>query len=142
MENIGTGAGLAAAGFWLFIAATIAVGVWDGIRKRDAQHETLRRAIESGQPLDDELVNKLLSLTGNGKNLARDLKVGGLIFLSLAPGLVLMGYILSVALATELLGIMSAVAGLILCLSVGFLVAAAVVDRGYHDADSLDGINP
>ena len=50
MEGISVSEGLAALGFWTFIAAIIVAGIWDGIRKREAQHETLRRMIESGQP--------------------------------------------------------------------------------------------
>ena len=63
MEDIGTGAGLAALGFWLFVASAVATGVYNSIRKRDAQHETLRRVIESGQTVDQELAEKLLSRT-------------------------------------------------------------------------------
>ena len=84
MESIGTGAGLAAMGFWLFIAIIIATSVWDSIRKRDAQHETLRRAIESGQPIDDALADRLLAVSSDSRKLARDLKVGGIIVLFLA----------------------------------------------------------
>ena len=43
MEGISVSEGLAALGFWTFIAAIIVAGIWDGIRKREAQHETLRR---------------------------------------------------------------------------------------------------
>jgi hypothetical protein len=42
------GAELGAFGFWLFIAAVIVAGVWYGICEREAQHETLRRLIDSG----------------------------------------------------------------------------------------------
>ena len=49
MEAISLGAGLAALGFWLFIAVVVIGGIWDGARKREAKHESLRRIIESGQ---------------------------------------------------------------------------------------------
>ena len=70
METIGIGAGLAALAFWGFIAI-VAVTVWDGIRKREAQHKTLRRLIESGQPLDQQLMEKL-SLAGDSANARPD----------------------------------------------------------------------
>ena len=40
------------------------------------QHETLRRVIESGQPIDQTLMDRLL---GGEKRVDRDLKVAGLI---------------------------------------------------------------
>jgi len=66
--------GLAALGFWLFIAAAAVGGIWDGVRKREAEHETLRRIIESGKTPDQRLIDKLL---GTDKAPERDLKVAG-----------------------------------------------------------------
>lgn len=130
MEGMGTGAGLAALGFWSFIAAIVAVGVWDTIRKRDAQHETLRRIIESGQVIDDATTDKLLSLTsGAGKDLERELKVSGIITLFIAPGLVLFGWIMSLSLAEELFLIMLGVGALVGFVSAGLLVASHVAGR-------------
>ena len=132
MEALGTGAGLAALGFWSFIAVAVATSYWDSIKKRETQHETLRRIIESGQPIDDELTDKLLTLTGNSKDLARDLKVSGLITLFIAPGLALLGWMLATALnQPELLGTLLGVAGLVLFLSIGLLVAAYVAEHQY-----------
>jgi len=137
VEEIGTGAGLAALGFWLFVAAMIAVGVWSSIRKRESQHETLRRIVESGQPIDEELTDKLLSLTGGApsKHVDRDLNTSGLIVLSLAPGLFILGWFMSRGVAAEMLYIMSGVSALMVLLGVGFLVAAYVVRRYYSDED-------
>lgn len=69
MENFelsSLGAGLVALAFWGFIAAVAVAGIWDGIRKRDAQHETVRRLLESGQQTDQATLEKLLSLSGGG----------------------------------------------------------------------------
>ena len=133
MENLGTGAGLAALGFWLFVASIVFIGVWDNIRKRDAQHETLRRAIESGQPIDDEMVDKLLAITGGSRSLARDLKVSGLIMLFLAPGLIAFGWFLSFSVEQSLLMVMAGVAALVGLIAIGLLVAAFVVERWYRE---------
>lgn len=128
----GAGAGLAALGFWVFIGVTVIAGVWDSIRKRDAQHETLRRIVESGQPIDADLTDKLLSLTGN-RNLDRDLQVSGVITLCVAPGMVLLGWFLARSLASELWSIMLGVAALILCVAGGLLLAAYLVRRSAGD---------
>lgn len=131
MEDLGTGAGFAAMGFWLFIAAIIVSGVWDNIRKREAQHETLRRVIESGQTIDDELTDKLLSLTSGAsdKDLERDLKVSGWILLPIAPGLAVFGWIMSLTVAPVLLPVMLAVMALLVFISIGLLGAAHYVGR-------------
>ena len=131
MEDLGTGAGVAAMGFWLFIAAIIVSGVWDNIRKREAQHETLRRVIESGQTIDDELTDKLLSLTSgaSNKDLERDLKVSGWILLPIAPGLAVFGWIMSLTVAPVLLPVMLAVMALLVFISIGLLGAAHYVGR-------------
>jgi hypothetical protein len=136
MQELGTGAGLAALGFWLFVASAVAITFWDKIRKRDAQHETLRRVVESGQTIDDSLTDKLLSITGSveSKDLERDLKVSGLIVLSLAPGMLLLGWFMS-SLAGELLVILSGVSALMVCLAIGLLGASVAVRRRFSSDD-------
>ncbi len=133
MQDMATGADLAALGFWVFIAAVVAAGVWDNIRKRDAEHETLRRVIESGQPVDDDLAEKVLGITGDSRSLAQDLKVSGLILMFAAPGFALMGWIMSVALNEKLFPIMLGVAALGVFVSIGLLAAAHIVERQYLD---------
>ncbi len=129
MDTLSTGAGLGALGFWVFVASMVAVGVWDSIRKRDAQHETLRQIIASGQPIDTELTDKLLLLTGGDKNLERDMWVSGLITLSVAPGLALFGWLLSITLEPKLLPIMLSVAALLATLGLGFLGTSRLIAR-------------
>lgn len=140
MEQFGMGAGLAALGFWLFVAIMIAAGVWGTARKRESEHETLRRIVESGRPLDDEMTDRLLGVTGGAenKNLGRDLKVGGYIMLGLAPGLVAMGWIMGMALAEELFMILLGVAALVVCLAVGLLVAARFVNQWTEKENAYD----
>ena len=138
MENLTTGAGLGALGFWLFIAAIIAVGVWDNIRKHDAQHETLRRIIESGQSIDEELTDKLLILTGGSKTLEKDLWASGLIILCIAPGLAVFGWVMSLIVTQKLLMIMLAVAALLIFLGAGLLVAARLIGRWDQENSPAD----
>ncbi len=132
MEDMGLGAGLGAIGLWGFIAAIVVAGIWDGIRKREAQHETLRRMIESGQPIDQALMDKLL---GGDKRLDRDLKVAGLIVLFVAPGLALLGWFISL-LSPEALFPMLGVSALVGCVSIGLLVASTVIGRSYREDDA------
>ena len=124
--------GLAAFGFWMFIAAVSVGGIWDGVRKREAEHETLRRMIESGKAPDQELVDKLL---GHKKDPARDLKVAGLIVIFVAPGLALMGWLIGLKEPDALMPLFG-VAGLVAFVGIGLLVAARFLERA-HEADSL-----
>ena len=55
----GLGAGLAAFAFWGFIAAAVVAGIWYAVREKEAQHETLRRMIDSGKDLDEEAVSRV-----------------------------------------------------------------------------------
>ncbi len=129
MENFelsSLGAGLVALAFWGFIAAVAVAGIWDGIRKRDAQHETVRRLLESGQQTDQATLEKLLSLSdGGNKHPDRDFKITALWILPVAPGLALLGLILGAEAQAPLLG----VAVLVACLGIGFLLAGKIAER-------------
>ncbi len=138
MESIGLGAGLAAIAFWGFIAACVIGGIWDGIRKREAEHETLRRMMESGRPMDQALVDKLL---GGNKRMDRDLKVAGLITLFAAPGLAALGWFLSLLSAKALLPLLG-VAALAGFVGVGLLVASKFVERSYREDDASASHRP
>lgn len=123
--------GLAAFGFWMFIAAVSVGGIWDGVRKREAEHETLRRMIESGKTPDQELIDKLL---GHRKDPARDLKVAGLIVVFTGLGLALMGWLIGINEPNAILPLLG-VAGLVGFIGIGLLVAGRFVERA-HAADS------
>ncbi len=128
--------GLAAFGFWMFIAAVSVGGIWDGVRKREAEHETLRRMIESGKTPDQDLVDKLL---GHKKDPARDLKVAGLIVIFVAPGLALMGWVIGLAQPDALMPLFG-VAGLVGFVGIGLLTAARFLERATRE-DSAENRN-
>ncbi len=117
--------GLAALGFWLFIGAASVAGIWDGVRKREAEHETLRRIIESGKQPDQQLMDKLL---GTNKAPERDLKVAGLIVTFVAPGLAIMGWLIGKQESDALMPILGA-SILVGFVGVGLLVAASFLKK-------------
>ena len=119
----GLGAGLAALAFWGFVAAIVVAGIWSDIRKREMQHETLRRVLESGTQLDPATMDRLIAMSGGGTNLARDLKVSGLITLFLAPGLAVLAWFISV-LEPDAFFPLLGVAALVAFISFGLLIAA------------------
>jgi hypothetical protein len=124
----GLGFGLASFAFWAFIASCVVGGIWYAIREKEAQHETLRRIIESGKDVDVEVIERIMSDGGKSET---DLRVGGLITMFVSPGLILLGYVLERATNNdEIFTIMLGVSGLVFFISLGLLLAARVTKRG------------
>ena len=138
MQGFSLGAGLESLAFWGFIASVVVAGIWFDIRKREAQHETIRRLVESGQPINQELMDKLLALSdGKSKRLDRDFKVTGLIMLPVAIGIAVFGLILGTKAPQAQIPLLGA-AALVACIGFGFLWASKVVERWYSsDDDSI-----
>jgi hypothetical protein len=135
MEDLGLGAGLAALAFWGFIAVAVLAAVWDGIRKRDAQHETMRRLIESGQPIDQEMMKKLSLVSDSGE--ARHdqaFQITGLWLLPVAVGMAIFALILGSD-KPEALAPLLGVSALLTCMGIGFLVAAKITGHWYPAGD-------
>lgn len=125
-------AGLGAMAFWMFLAAVVVAGIWYDLRRREAQQETLRRIIESGQAVDKELIGQILTASAESSNLGRDLKVGGLIVVFCAPGLAVLGYFLGMLTQAAFLPLIGA-AFLVGFVGIGLLVAAWVVEHRYPE---------
>jgi hypothetical protein len=131
MQHFTVGAGLAALAFWGFIASVVVAGIWFDIRKREAQHETVRRIVESGKPIDEALMDKLLSLgSGKSERLDRNFKITGLIMLPTAVGIAIFGLILGTQNPKAQLPLLGA-AALVACIGLGFLVTANIAKRWF-----------
>jgi len=131
MQGFTLGAGLAALAFWGFIASVVVAGIWYDIRKREAQHETVRRLVESGQPIDEQLMDKLLSMGGGDSDrLDRGFKITGMIMLPTAVGLAIFGLVMGVQYPDTALPLLG-VSALVGCIGLGFLVAAKIARRWY-----------
>lgn len=126
----GLGAGLAAVAFWGFIAAVVVGGIWYAVREKEAQHETLRRMIDSGKDLDEDAVSRVFK---ENRRPERDLKIGGVIAAFAAPGLAVLGWFLR-NVSDEAFHALSGVAGLVAFVAAGLLVAARIAKGS--DADN------
>jgi hypothetical protein len=140
MQGMGLGAGLAALGFWIMVAAIVVGGIWYDIRKKEAQHQTLRRMIDSDQPIDEQMVNKLLGVIDGGskqsqQEMKASLKIGGVILLFIAPGLALLGLFIGQALA------LFGVGALVLFIGLGLLKAADSLAGWYGRDDEKEAID-
>jgi len=125
--------GLSALAFWGFIATVVVAGVWENIRKRDTKHETLRRMIESGQPLDENLLKQLgLIETVENDRPDRAFKISALWLLPISVGLailaIFLGYIEQDA-RTAVLG----VSALTACIGIGAWIGGMITSRWYDD---------
>jgi hypothetical protein len=123
---------LGALGFWIFIAAIVVAGIWFDARKREIQQETLRRIVESGKEIDAAMLDKLIAAGKGDSRPDQDLKTSGVIMISIAPGLAIMGWFMS-ALAEPLLKILLGAAFLVAFIGIGMMVAGKVAERGYRE---------
>ena len=138
MQDFSLGAGLTALAFWGFLAAEVVGGIWYDIRRKEAQQETIRRLFESGQQIDEKMIDKLMSQSSDkGDRLDRAFKMTGVILLPVAVGLVILGMVLGMQFPDTKLPLLG-VAGLVACIGLGFLGAAKMARRWYEGDDSTD----
>ncbi len=131
MQSFSLGAGLAALAFWGFIASVVVAGIWYDIRKRESQQETVRRIVESGQPIDPKVMDSLLSAgKSGGERLDRAFALTAMILLGAAVGLALLGLVLGIGYPEAKLPLLG-VAALVVCVGVGFFGAARFARRWY-----------
>ena len=127
----GLGLGLSALAFWGFLAAVVVGGIWYAIRERQAQYDTVRRIIESGQKGDEALIDKIF---GVNRRPDRGLKIAGVIALFVAPGLAVFAWFIAKLSAPWLYPLLGA-AALVAFVGVGLLVSANVAERIYGKDD-------
>ena len=125
----GIGGGLAALAFWGFIASVVVAGIWYGLRERQAQYDTLSRMIESGQTIDEDIVEKIL---GGNDRVDVGLKIAGLIVIFIAPGIAVLAWFISQLSEPWLMPLLGA-AALVAFIGVGLLVAAKFAEKSYRE---------
>jgi len=121
-------AGLAALGFWLFLAAIVVANVVAASRRRESQQETLRRVVESGQHLDVALIDRMLGANESKERADRELKVSGIIVMFVAPGLLVLGWFLG-RFNDKIFDVMLGVGSLVMLVGIGLYVAGMMSKR-------------
>ena len=121
-------AGLAALGFWLFLAAIVVANVVAASRRRESQQETLRRVVESGQHLDVAVIDRMLGVSAANKRADRELKVAGIIVMFVAPGLLVLGWFLG-RFNDKIFDTMLGVGSLVMLVGIGLYVAGMMSKR-------------
>jgi hypothetical protein len=134
---MGSMTGLAALGFWMFIAAVVVSSIWSDIRKRESQQETLRRIVESGQTIDVALIDKMVGSVKGESHGDRDLKVSGIITMSVAPGLFLLGYFIT-GFDLEKVRVFIGISLLVGIVGLGLFAAGMMVSRWRKQDENQD----
>jgi len=134
---MGSMTGLAALGFWMFVAAVVVSGIWSDIRKRESQQETLRRIVESGQKIDAALIDKMVGSVKGISTADRDLKVSGIITMSVSPGLFLLGYFIT-GLDLERLRVFIGLSLLVGIVGLGLFASGMMVARWRKQDENQD----
>jgi hypothetical protein len=81
--------------------------------------------IESVHKIDADVIDKIVN---SGGKTDQDLKVSAYITMSVAPGLVLLGYVLG-RVNDDIFAILSGVAGLVFFVGLGLLAASRIAER-------------
>ena len=121
-------AGLAALGFWLFLATVVVANVLAASRRRESQQETLRRVVDSGQQLDVAVIDRMLGASEGNERPDRDLKVAGIIVMFVAPGLSVFGWFLG-RFNDKIFEVMIGIGLLVLIIGIGLYVAGKMTER-------------
>lgn len=132
MAGAGIGGGIAAAAFWAFVAVIIVAGIWDSARKRETQHETLRRMLDKSDALDQQLLDKMISQMNGQNRLDRDLGLAGVLTTLIAPGIAILGWFIAM-IAPQAWFPLVGVAGLVFFVGLSLLVASRLVARWHRD---------
>ena len=118
------------------IAAAVVAGVWENIRKREAKHETVRRLVESGQKIDTDLMDKLVTLTdGKSERPDRTFFITGLWILPVSVGMGAFGLVMG-HFYPKIYGPLFGVSAMLAVLGLGFMLASKIVERWYVDGDN------
>jgi hypothetical protein len=87
-------AAVAAGSFWMFIAVVVIAGVVGSVFRHHETQQTIRKAMESGQSLDPETLDRLLrsARPGGGPPPRNFFLVFGVMMLAIGGGLVAIGF--------------------------------------------------
>jgi Domain of unknown function (DUF6249) len=119
-----------------FLAIAAVAGIVADYKKRQIVLEPLRAAIERGQPLDPGLVERLMAPEPREEDTLNPLylKVGGIITIAAGVGIAMLGYFIGLVEAIAFYPVLGL--GLVaVCVGVGLMIAAGVVERHAHGSN-------
>lgn len=126
---------IVAVAFWAFLAVSAIAGMKYEVRKRQLAMDSVRAAIERGQPLDPGVVEKLLARHGGSEadrpqDLAPYLHMAGIITIAAGIGVLIAAFLVGLQFPMVRLPVLAAGA-LTVCVGAGLYVAGRAVN-GYR----------
>ena len=124
--------------FFVFLAAASIAGIVADYKKRRIALEPLRAAIERGQQLDPQLVERLMAPESRDEGLnPLYLKVGGIVTIASGIGVALLSFFVAQVAPVAFYPVLGA--GVVaVCVGVGLTVAARVVEGHSQRQESAD----
>jgi hypothetical protein len=118
--------------FWIFLTVAAVAGIVADYKKRGLALEPLRAAIERGQQLDPQLIERLMAPDRHDEPLnPLYLKVAGIVTIAAGVGVAVLSFFVSQVAPISFYPVLGA--GIVaVCVGVGLLVAARVVES--HNA--------
>ena len=133
MENFTLGAGLASIAFWGFIAAVVVAGIWNDIRKKAEQQKTIRTIVESGQKLDQEILDSILRAEKTDpKQTSKDLKTAAFIVFGVGIGMIIFGLVIGFSEPKATMPL-SGIGGLLLAIGGGLWAASEYIIKDIEE---------
>jgi|HubBroStandDraft_1064217.scaffolds.fasta_scaffold00036_55 hypothetical protein len=130
MQNFGPFAvGIAV---FVFLAIATVAGIVGDYKKRQIALEPLRAAIERGQQIDPDVIERLMAPERDEPLNPLHLKVGGIITIAAGAGVAILSYLLAQIKAQALYPVLGI--GLVaVCVGVGLMIAAGAIARHNRD---------
>jgi Domain of unknown function (DUF6249) len=127
------GGAIVAVAFWTFLAVSAVAGMRYDFRKRQLAMDSLRAAIERGQPLEPSVVEKLLARhseprADDAQDLEPYLRIGGIITLAAGIGVLIAAFLVGLQFPVAKLPMLGA-GVLTACIGAGLLISARAVGR-------------
>lgn len=135
---------IVAVAFWAFLAVSAIAGMRYDFRKRQLAMESLRAAIEHGQPLEPAVVEKLLARHSDSEadrpqDLGPYLHIGGIITMAAGIGVLIAAFLVGLQFPVVRLP-MLAVGALVVCVGAGLWIAARAIGRYRPRPGSPDSV--
>jgi hypothetical protein len=133
-----------AVAFWLFLTVSAYAAIKYDFRKRQLAMESLRAAIERGQPLEPAVVEQILarhsgSAADDTRDLAPYLQIGGIITIAGGIGVFIAAFFVGLQFPITKLPMLGA-GVLAVCVGTGLLIAARVLSRHSPGPGSPDSV--